>query len=710
MIESINLPSDRFSDKKFKGLKEINFIYGKNGTGKTSITRAISEQCEGEHDVHVFRGFEGVVGVDGKLNSIILGKENVDLQSDILQIESEISTLGSDLNADQEGSIAYKFKKAEQEFYDQEKKINKFYTQSASSISNEHVEWTGKNYNKKLFKEDISIAQKLSENEYSECEQLFNQNPLTPLREVRIDSVNTSSYLEKVNGILQTEVIRSASLSFRTSAVENWVKDGLKIYEDKPDNKDICDFCGGEVTEERINTLSSYFNEEVKNLEEEIDRMLSEITRAGNILSSLKVPLVEKTNIFPKYLPDFEEKDNRLNKLKDEYQSFLRKLVEELQNKKRNIFTAITPIKCEIPEDFSDLQEEYNDLVKLNNEFGEDLVAKRNGAKEKLRLHEVAKKIETWNYESEKNELSDLERSKEKVELAFRDKNDALQEAMDKLRELKAQTRSEQQAADEINKKLGMLGERSFRLVTLPGNQQTQGQYYVENTFDNSRRKVDSLSTGEKNTVAFLWFNSNLRRIDNDSQHRPKIIIFDDPMTSNDDTAQYLIISELVNLIKNNKSGGGQIFILTHNIHFYLNTRYNWNYSDGKKATFHLHKLNGHTYIKPITKGNEDLKTSYNELWVELHWLFDKEQSNFMLNPARRIFETYMKFNCLSIEELYRGDIEAKKLFDVNSHSIDDLEAELNGKSCEDILKKIEGVFHNLGADSHFKKHWNSTK
>lgn len=710
MIESINLPSDRFSDKEFKGLKEINFIYGKNGTGKTSITRAISEQCEGEYDVHVFRGFEGVVGVDGKLNSIILGKENVDLQSDILQIESEISTLESDLDADQEGSVAYKFKKAEQEFDYQERKINTFYTRSASSISNEHIEWTGKNYNKRLFKEDISIARKLSENEYSECEQLFNQNPLTPLREVRIDSVNLSSYLEKVNGILQTEVIRSASLSFHTSAVENWVKDGLKIYEDKPDNKDVCDFCGGEVTEERINTLSSYFNEEVKNLENEIEVMLNKIAESEDTLSTLEAPLVEKRNIFPMYLSNFEKMDNKLSKLKVEYQNFLKRLVEELRNKKRNIFTAITPIRCEIPEDFSDLQEEYNDLVKLNNKFGEDLVAKRNGAKKKLRLHEVTKKIETWNYESEKNKLSDLEKSKEKVEPALQDKKDALQEAMNKLRELKAQTRSEQQAADEINKKLRMLGEQSFRLVTLPSNPQTQGQYYVENTFDNSRREVDSLSTGEKNIVAFLWFNSNLRRIDNDSQRRPKIIIFDDPMTSNDDTAQYLIISELVNLIKNNGLGSRQIFILTHNTHFYLNARYDWKYSDKKKATFHLHKLNGHTYIKPITKGNEDLKTSYNELWVELHWLFDKGQSNFMLNPARRIFETYMKFNCLSIEELYREDIEAKKLFDVNSHSIDDLEAEPNGKSCEVILKKIEGVFHNLGADSHFKKHWNSTK
>ena len=54
-----------------------------------------------------------------------------------------------------------------------------------------------------------------------------------------------------------------------------------------------------------------------------------------------------------------------------------------------------------------------------------------------------------------------------------------------------------------------------------------------------------------------------------------------------------------------------------------------------------------------------------------------------------------------------RNFSEAEKLFDVNSHSIDDLEAELNGKDKSaiiDILKKVFSDNHSL---EHFKSHWN---
>lgn len=79
---------------------------------------------------------------------------------------------------------------------------------------------------------------------------------------------------------------------------------------------------------------------------------------------------------------------------------------------------------------------------------------------------------------------------------------------------------------------------------------------------DNRQRSINTLSTGEKNIVAFLWFISSLEGNSNHSIN-PKIILFDDPMTSNDDTCQYLIISELQRLIKKNSTD--QLFIFTHN-------------------------------------------------------------------------------------------------------------------------------------------------
>ncbi len=48
----------------------------------------------------------------------------------------------------------------------------------------------------------------------------------------------------------------------------------------------------------------------------------------------------------------------------------------------------------------------------------------------------------------------------------------------------------------------------------------------------------------------------------------------------------------------------------------------------------------------------------------------------------------------------------AAKLFNVNSHSIDDLEADLNGRSKKDIMKMMRECFSKENAINHFNQYW----
>jgi hypothetical protein len=76
-----------------------------------------------------------------------------------------------------------------------------------------------------------------------------------------------------------------------------------------------------------------------------------------------------------------------------------------------------------------------------------------------------------------------------------------------------------------------------------------------------------------------------------------------------------------------------------------------------------------------------------------------------MLNNCRRIIETYMKFN--NLEQKFYNDSEfVRKLFNVNSHSIDDQENELNGKTKDEIKNMLYGLFNNNSAEDHFKAYW----
>lgn len=50
--------------------------------------------------------------------------------------------------------------------------------------------------------------------------------------------------------------------------------------------------------------------------------------------------------------------------------------------------------------------------------------------------------------------------------------------------------------------------------------------------------------------------------------------------------------------------------------------------------------------------------------------------------------------------------IGAKKLFDVNSHFINDLEEELNIKSKQEIIQMMFGCFQKNNNESYFKFYW----
>lgn len=127
-----------------------------------------------------------------------------------------------------------------------------------------------------------------------------------------------------------------------------------------------------------------------------------------------------------------------------------------------------------------------------------------------------------------------------------------------------------------------------------------------------------------------------------------------------------------------------------------------------KYGVYHLFSDGKRTTIKGISKGKQDFKTSYETLWKELVFLYDTEDAapDLMLSPCRKICETYMNFTKKGIEAFYSDNINAKKLFDVNQHSIDDFEAEVNGKTKDEIRNILHNLFKDNGAEDHMNSYW----
>lgn len=703
MINELQLPSDRFIDTTYSGLKQKNFIYGKNGTGKSTITQTISDSFHDTHDVRIFQGFDSVAE-NSVLNAISLGKENASIQPQIDQVNLDISELESELiaNESRPDNLYARCQAKEKEYKEQDKAIKDNFRSSASELKREHTNLTGVSYDIRNFKNDIESIEKsissvsLSDTEKEQFQQLINQE------EIKIDSkqsfpnIDVSGFLKATNEIITTELAKSIILEFSTIEEQNWVRQGMNYHE----KGDVCAFCNNPISDQRLDQLNHFFSDNVKNFETRLSHAIELLKIKKDELSKIKV--IDSSQFYPIYREQISDLNTSISELIRKYTYFLDFLIEALEQRKSDLFTTMSEISYKIPDSFESIHEQYGKIYVENKKYGQNLTIKKEEAKNKLRLNLVNIELSGMDYSQEISDLKDLAIEKKRLadELQINKNNlIALRKQKD---DLISQTIDESIAAERINKALRSLGNHSFQLVLVSGEQ--KGQYTIKN-IDGSTRDVDTLSTGEKNIVSFLWFLADL---DNPSKktENPQIIIFDDPMNSNDDTTQYLIISYLQDLI-NNLSETQQLFILTHNIHFYLNVRYDWWRKAHKtKLTLHLKKIDGKSKILPIETQDEDLKTSYDALWTELRWLYQQDKPDFMLNPIRRIFETFSKFNNISPSVLFKNDAEAKKLFDVNSHSIDDLEADLNGKTKENIISKVSAIFRSNNAQSHFEKYW----
>ena len=266
---------------------------------------------------------------------------------------------------------------------------------------------------------------------------------------------------------------------------------------------------------------------------------------------------------------------------------------------------------------------EYNKTADANNAI--DVESKRKEAVKALRLDKVWKFCEEFHYETEAEKLKNLEvrkkdaedtltsKTKEKAEKE-KEKNDFLE----KIKKLRAQTEDVSILAQHINNKLQ--GYVSFVLEYNGDREKKDGNYKTKD--EGGYRDVTTLSSVEKNIIAFLYFLEKLNEADHRGTRENKIIVFDDPINSNDDAMQYVMTEELRHLCKERKDD--RVVIMTHNGHFYINLLYGLDcrqhdQREGKVKRIHLRKPSAvSTEFKVIEKEEDDIKTCYQGLWFDL--------------------------------------------------------------------------------------------
>lgn len=701
--------TDKFvsSSLEFLVSKKINFIFGKNGTGKTTIADEIAKQFADEYSVHIFKDFDGVA-LNERLDAVALGTENAEIQKQIDVVNGEITEINKDLEKP-EGTKSNIFSEAilaENIFNDQQRKIEDFYIKSAQEIKNiDNPSIASPNYDKNAFRSEIGEARTLTSEEILANKNTIKADKKPDVVPVELPIIDLASYLKSTNEVLKTSIKQPGSIPELNNnpKKQQFAKTGLDIHEHK--KGEICAFCGNEISDDRWTALGNYFNNEVKTLEQRMETGITKIEDESKRIDAIKE--IDEYAYYGKYSGQIKQLNTNIKLKKVEYKTYLGDLKDALVEKKKNLFVRTKTLTLVKPKDFSEIQREYTSIVEGNNSFSKNLTNEQNKAKDFLRFHEVQKKLDKFNYASENTSLITLSKMNEVAQRSLQDRKDELAKKQLERTDLISKTKDEEKIAIKINSLLKNMGFSSFELKLINDDSENQkGQYQIKG-HDGNIRRITALSKGEKNIIAFLYFMFDLERIDGDN--KPKIVVLDDPMTSNDDTMQYIMIGEIQKYYRK-LTEGNYFLLLTHNVFFYLNVRPSIR-EDGfyeKYGVYHLLSDGKCAKIQLIDKRENDFRTSYETLWRELIFLYNAAGAipDLMLGPCRKICETYMNFTKKGLETFYGENINAKKLFDVNQHSIDDMEADQNVKTKAEIKDILASLFRQNNAEEHFNSYW----
>lgn len=694
----LSLYMDRFCDKDivfYKG--RPTFIYGRNGTGKSTITKAIESQYNADFDVRIFNDFENIAE-NKKLNAFTIGEENVEIQRDIDKIDAEIEKIEAEIEND---PAKYKnnkyasFLKAKNDYEKLNIAVENFYTESAKEITQKCG--LGRNYNKNNFKDDIIKNPKtLNVLEFKDYMILLKEDEKGLIPYVEKPTYNLSGMLSSVNEIIQQDVAQSIVIQelSNNNVKQNFARDGMRIH--KPG--DTCAFCGGIVSEERWGKLLAVFNEEAKKTESRIQKGLELVISCIGQIKGIKT--IDPALFYASFQDNILNINKDINLKKHEIENFLLLLKEKLEEKQKSLFTKLEPLDVVIPDGFNTINKAIKNITEKANLFTKNIEMRKNNAKTTIRMHYVAKCLENYKYNENFDRLNILKAVQDQKEKEVNNIRDEIRGLKLKKSQLLQKTKNENNVVYKINNLLKQSGVMSFSLELVENNENQKGQYCVMG-HDGRLRNVDELSKGEINIVAFLYFIFKLES--DELSDKTKIIVFDDPMTSNDDSMQYLMTTELQRIYS--KYNNDYVVILTHNCHFYLKVRKSQKKFYTKYLNYYLHSNGIKTTIKIINSGNDDFHTSYELLWLELRFLYDENKPELMIACCRRICETFQVFNGITdfYKETHRN---AKDLFDINLHAIDDLSSNQNGKTKEEIINILKELFISNNAEEHFNKYW----
>lgn len=191
----INDKKELFNVDEITFYNKVNLVFGKNGTGKSTISEKIIDQIK-NYDVYLFDGFKRVLNENDGLNAILLGEKNIETEKAVEKINAEIIILNKNLDEirkniqEPEDNTNNLWTKREKVTKDRDKKVKEIdqkLSKLAAEIKSNSLHVVEPTYNIKLLKNDIKDAKHLDKVEIDKFTRLVKTEEKYPTQISKIE-------------------------------------------------------------------------------------------------------------------------------------------------------------------------------------------------------------------------------------------------------------------------------------------------------------------------------------------------------------------------------------------------------------------------------------------------------------------------------------------------------------------------------------------
>ncbi|MDV2421158.1 AAA family ATPase [Corynebacterium tuberculostearicum] len=629
-------------------LQTETFIFGVNGTGKSSIARKLKGQADAN----------GVLAYlfDQRYIRDLIQRENLEGVFQIRDASEDVQKRLSELEGDS-GEIHRKrgllenWGEVRQVKQDEIHQIKNNFRESVWALAKSYERaYPGasdlcfKGFKRKelLEKECLRRYELTKASKYEEPQDLDFETRIKSLdrENPRIPEVSSQvalffQFSEEENQVAKKEyrLNEDNPLSEYVTRldIDLWVREGVQHLNES--ESEICPLCQQSLSAELKKNLELLISRDYEKAENCLESLGDRLKRAEEECETLK----EKVS----GLEGFEttQLQNSLGKLQLEFVRLQRKVKEKLLS----LQTVIS-----LDFDFSVLDQCSDDLDSLNERIRwyNESISDRKKAKQSLIedfwSHFIHHKVKEALIKRD-SALAGPKKAQMNLSARIDSTNEELADLEEERRQLLSKVTSSEPVVEEINATLRDLNLRSFSLKKLNGVDQ-----YCVIREDGSRAENESLSEGEKTFISFLYFYHSVEKRARNYSERDKIIaIIDDPISSLDSTTLFavsLLCRRLQETVEDPASLLEQIVFSTHNAYFFKELAFvPPRREKSAKRTFYVLSKTSEGKSTQRQFDSNPIHSAYEQLWTEVRVAASQNEmaSHSLQNSMRRILENY---------------------------------------------------------------------